>query len=233
MARRFVGVLVAAAFVVTLLGPATVVASDDPAADAALPLGEGGDALAVERLRPTVAAPGPAKGSDRSTEVPVDPAPREASREDVLEQSTRAAVYERVHDAPGATLADIADAVGVTKSTVRYHVRVLREAGLVDATEAAGALRVAPADADVDLVASLNAPGTGAVLDAVAEHEPATVSSIASSSDRAPSTVSHHLSTLEERELVERERDGEAVVTTLTDATRRAIESDQPTPADD
>ena len=233
MARRFVGALVVAAFVVTLLAPATTVAADDPSADAALTHGDGADALAVERLRPTVAVQSPARGSDRSVAAPAERAPRQADREDVLEQSTRAAVYERVHASPGASLADIADAVGVTKSTVRYHVRVLREAGLVDATEAAGALRVAPADADVELVASLNAPGTGPVLDAVAEHEPASVTELARATGRAPSTVSHHLSTLEERGIVERERVGEAVVTTLAPATRSELSPGLVASADD
>lgn len=233
MARRFVAALVVAAFVVTLLAPATVVAADAPSDDATLAHGEGADALAVERLRPTVAAPGPAKGGGRSSGSPVERAPREANREEVLEQPTRAAVYERVRDAPGATLAELADAVGVTKSTVRYHVRVLREAGLVDTAEAAGALRVAPADADVELVASLNAPGTGPVLDAVAEKEPASVTELARATGRAPSTVSHHLSTLEARGLVERERAGEAVVTTLAAATRSKLSAGSVASADD
>lgn len=233
MASRFVVALFVAAFVAALFVPATVAAADEPADDAALTLGDGVDAITIDRLRSTVATPTPARGGERSPGVPVERAPKEADRDGILEQSTRAAVYERVQESPGGTLADIADAVGVTKSTVRYHVRVLREAGLVDATEAAGALRVAPADADVELVASLNAPGTGAVLDAVAEQEPVSVTELAESTDRAPSTVSHHLSTLEERGLVERERVGESVVTTLAPTTRAALTPEPPVPADD
>ena len=233
MASRVVLALLAAAFVAALFVPATVAAADEPADDAALTLGDGVDAISIDRLRTTVTTPAPARGGERSPGVPLDRAPREVDREELLGQPTRAAVYDRVHEAPGETLSDIADAVGVTKSTVRYHVRVLREAGLVDATEAAGALRVAPADADVELVASLNAPGTGAILDAVAEHEPVSVTELAEATDRAPSTVSHHLTTLEERGFVERERAGESVVTTLAPATRAALTAERPVPADD
>ena len=232
MASRFVLALLAVAFVAALFVPATVVAADEPADDAALTLGDGVDAIGIDRLRTTVTTPAPARGGERSPDVPLDRAPTAVDREELLAQSTRAAVYERIHESPGETLSGIVDAVGVTKSTVRYHVRVLREAGLVEATEAAGALRVAPADANVELVAVLNAPGTGAVLGAVAEQEPVSVTDLAESTDRAPSTVSHHLSTLEERGLVERERAGESVVTTLAPATRAALTPDQPVPAD-
>lgn len=233
MASRFALALLAIAFVAALFVPATVAAADEPADDAALTLGDGVDAIGIDRLRTTVTTPTPARGGEGSPNVPLDRAPRGVDREQLLAQSTREAVYERIHESPGETLSGIADVVGVTKSTVRYHVRVLRDAGLVEATEAAGALRVAPADANVELVAVLNAPGTGAVLEAVAEHEPVSVTDLAESTDRAPSTVSHHLSTLEGRGLVERERAGESVVTRLAPATRAALAPDQPVPADD
>ncbi|PSP92335.1 hypothetical protein BRC84_06270 [Halobacteriales archaeon QS_1_68_44] len=115
----------------------------------------------------------------------------------VLEQSTRAAAFSAIERTPGKSLEAIAATVGVTKSTVRYHVEVLCDAGR-----------------------------------AVARHEPASVTAVAEATDRAPSTVSHHLSALEERGYVERERAGEAVMTTLSPATWRAL-ADDPTPADD
>ena len=150
----------------------------------------------------------------------------------VLEQSTRAAVFSAIERTPGQGLEAIAAAVGVTKSTVRYHVEVLCDAGLAETAVVAGTLRVAPAEADAELAATLGADSTGSVLRAVARHEPASVTAVAEATDRAPSTVSHHLSALEERGYVERERTGEAVVTTLSPATRRAM-TDDPVPADD
>lgn len=229
MASRFVASLFAVALLVTLFPPVSLAAGEGPSDDGTVAAPIDADALVVDRLRPTVASPSQARDAER-------PGDRPLQRDDadgVLEQPTRAAVYRAVRDAPGGTLHGIADAVGVTKSTARYHAGVLREAGLVDAARVSGALRFAPADADVELHAVLRADATGAVLDAVARHEPASVTELARATDRAPSTVSHHLSSLEERGLVERERAGETVVTTLAPATRSAMPADGAATADD
>lgn len=152
--------------------------------------------------------------------------------EGVLEQPTRAAVYEAIESSPGTSLSAVAAAVGVAKSTVKYHVGVLRDAGLVDGTTVAGTDRFAPADVDAELAGVLGADATAAVLRAVAAHEPAATATVAAATDRAVSTASHHLSRLEERGVIERERAGEAVVATLAPATRRAL-TDDATAADD
>jgi predicted transcriptional regulator len=136
----------------------------------------------------------------------------------------RPAAYGAIEASPGTDLDSIATSVGVTKSTVRYHVGVLREADLVAATEVAGSLRFAPAETNVELAGILEAEATSAVLTAVAANEPASVRTVATAADRAPSTASYHLSSLEERGFVERERRGEAVVTMLSERTRSAIE---------
>jgi len=201
----------------TLLAPPVAGGADAADEVVALSTGDGGfDGPTLDRLR--LAAPTGSLGR--------------IDTDGVLEQSTRAAVFSAVERTPGESLEAIAAAVGVTKSTVRYHVEVLCDAGLVETAVVAGTLRVAPAEADAELAATLGADSTGSVLRAVARREPASVTTVAEATGRAPSTVSHHLSTLEERGLVERERAGEAVVTTLSPATRRAL-ADDPTPADD
>lgn len=124
---------------------------------------------------------------------------------------------------PGFNYAELAKAADVTKSTARYHVRVLRDAGLVEITDVAGTIRVSPAEADAELAGILRSESVGSVLTSVAEEEPASVTTLADATGRALSTVSHHLSSLESRGYVDRERTGEAVVTTLTPETRRSI----------
>jgi DNA-binding transcriptional ArsR family regulator len=230
MASRFAAALFVAALLVTLFLPAGVAAAGAAEDDGTVAAATDADALVVDRVRTNVAAPRHARDAERADGRPSDGPVRREDADGVLEQPTRAAVYRAIRDGPGATLNRIADSVGVTKSTVRYHARMLREAGLVDATEVSGALRYAPADADVELHAALNADGTGAVLEAVADREPASVTELARATDRAPSTVSHHLSALEERGLVERERAGERVVTTLSGT---AMPPDDAAPADD
>ena len=141
----------------------------------------------------------------------------------LLEQPTRERVYATIEATPGLSVGEITDAVPVTRSTVRYHVRILREAGTLEAASVAGTLRFAPNGTDAEVAATLQSGPTRAVVEAVAEDEPASVTEIAEATDRAPSTVSHHLSTLEASGIVDRERDGEAVLTTLTAETRNAI----------
>jgi DNA-binding transcriptional ArsR family regulator len=154
--------------------------------------------------------------------------PRAASRTDpegVLEQPTREGIYASVRESPGIGLGELVETVPVTRSTVRYHLRILREAGLVESATVAGTLRFSPSGTDAGLAGALSAGPTRAIVDAVAEHEPASVTAVAEATNRAPSTVSHHLGRLEERGVVDRERTGEAVVTTLSAETKAAVGS--------
>lgn len=208
MPRRFtVAVCVLALFLTVLVAPvsAATPGSGGVGLDAAVP--DGSDAHVLDRLQAATSSIGVHR----------------TDADGILEQSTRAAIYAALQESPGASLAGLAAAVGVTKSTVRYHVDVLRRAGLVDTTEVGGETRVATADRDIEVAAATSAEATGRILEAVAEHEPASVTDVATAADRAPSTVSHHLAALAERDIVERERVGEAVLTTLLPATRAAM----------
>lgn len=210
MNRRTVSVALAVVLLVSLLAPATLsAATTTSGTDAVVSTGSAADASTLDRLRAVVASTGLSR----------------ADVDDVLDQPTRAAIFDAIETSPGSTLTALAGVVGVAPSTVRYHVRRLRDAGLVDATELGGSTRFAPAGVDVDLAAALSEPSTAAVLDAVSRHEPASVTAIAADTERAPSTVSHHLSNLECRGLVERERVGEAVLTSLAPSVRDAIDA--------
>lgn len=207
MLRRLVVSLVALCLVVSIVPVGGAVAEPATASATGVPAAGAGIDLLADRLRVGTASSGPSR----------------ADTDGVLEQPTRAAVYAAVGDAPGATIDELADDVDVTGSTVRYHVDVLRAAGLVETAEISGVTRVSTAEIDAETAGFLRADATGAVLDAVEGNEPASVSTLAEATDRALSTVSHHLSTLESRGLVDRERAGEAVVTTLTPETRAAM----------
>lgn len=218
MVRRYVVTAFALVVLLTLLvgtAGAGTVDSGDVGLSAVGDDGE--DAHVLERLRASTSSV----------------TPNRLDADGVLEQSTRAEIYRALRESPGASLAGLATVVGVTKSTVRYHVDVLRRAGIVDTAEIAGEIRVAASDGDVEVAAARSADATGRILDAVAEHEPASVTAIASATDRAPSTVSHHLAALEERGIVERERAGEAVLTTLAPSARAAMSTEEPLVADD
>lgn len=208
MDSRFVVALVVAALLGWLVVPGAVASASAPGGvDVVVAGGSGIDATALDRVRAGVVGNGLSR----------------VDTDGVLEQSTRADIYAAIERTPGVALDEIAATVGVAKSTARYHVNVLRGAGLVDAAIVAGAHRFAPAEADAEVAAALRADATGPVLRAVARNEPASVTDVAVSTDRAASTVSHHLSALEARGLVERERVGESVATSLAPATRDAL----------
>jgi DNA-binding transcriptional ArsR family regulator len=63
----------------------------------------------------------------------------------------------------------------------------------------------------------------GARLDGSRRYFPATGATLAEATGRDPSTVSHHLSTLADEGLVERRREGRAVVNTLTPAAEETV----------
>lgn len=137
---------------------------------------------------------------------------------DPLDNDVRRAIYEAVRDAPGAYPVELAEITDIPRSTIRYHVRILEEEGLVFGEKIRGKHRYFPHEADdtdVALTAALAEDATAAVLDAVARHEPASVSTLADHLDRAASTVSHHLDRLDEDGLVERSREGGAVLTRI------------------
>lgn len=145
---------------------------------------------------------------------------------DPMDHETRREIYETVVSTPGIHLAGVADSIGVPASTVTYHSRVLDAEGLVDVHRMRGRTRLFPVsltDTPPALDAALAEPSTAAVLLAVRRHEPASVSTLAASLDRATSTVSHHLRRLATDDLVVRERDGEAVVSSLAPEVRETL----------
>lgn len=175
---------------------------------------------------------GSAGGAPARPDVPDRPQSGESGRGasgddgDPLDSEVRRAIYGHVRDSPGTYPAAVVEATGVTLSTVRYHLRVLGEAGLVEEEAIGGRRRLYPAGSDRRaLAAAMADEATASVLRALARSGPATVSELADRVDRAPSTLSHHLSRLEDEGLVVRERDGVAVVTRLAPAVRAELDA--------
>lgn len=123
-----------------------------------------------------------------------------------LENEIRERVFHHVRSTPGAHIAAITDGTEVPRSTVRYHLRVLEDEGLIDGATIRGRHRYAPVETDLELAAALHDEPTRAVLEAVGRFEPVSVTGIAEEIERAPSTVTHHLDQLERAGLLTRER---------------------------
>ncbi|WP_231187030.1 helix-turn-helix domain-containing protein [Haladaptatus sp. DYF46] len=143
-----------------------------------------------------------------------------------LDNVTRAKIFATVGDEPGLSLSALSERTEIPRSTVRYHVRILEEEGLVETATVRGKRRVHPAGNDnPELAASLSDDSTAELLETVARDGPASVSDLADALDRTPGTVSYHLERLADDGLIERERAGNAVVTTLTDGVAAAMET--------
>jgi predicted transcriptional regulator len=154
--------------------------------------------------------------------------------DDLLANDVRRSLYDAVGDRPGLSVAAHAEALGVSASTVRYHVRVLERADGVRTELDRGRRRLYPVEfrrggatgpGDA-LAAALADEGAAAVLRAVERRGPASVSTVAHGTDRALSTVSHHLDRLEADGLIERDRRGRHVLVSLTDGAAAGLDGD-------
>ncbi|WP_252700919.1 metalloregulator ArsR/SmtB family transcription factor [Natronosalvus vescus] len=160
---------------------------------------------------------------------------------DPLENDRRKEIFDAVTAEPGLYLSEVSDHSDVPLSTVRHHVRILEEENIVTSIKVDGKRRYFPIDADdVELHAALAEPTRRRLLEELATLGQAPNGQLADALDRDPSTISHHLSKLEESGLVVREREGRSVVNELSPAATTALldaeasqPRPQPVPADD
>ncbi|PSP57437.1 hypothetical protein BRC82_00340 [Halobacteriales archaeon QS_1_67_19] len=143
---------------------------------------------------------------------------------DPLSNETRVALYEEIEQSPGGYLSEICDRTGVAVSTARHHLDVLEAEGLVTTAKVRGKRRYYPAHVEnAAVVTALEDESTAAILRALARVGACHGGRLADELDRDPSTISHHLSWLEDAELIERERDGRAIVNRLAPAVDRTL----------
>lgn len=144
--------------------------------------------------------------------------------DDPLDHEMRADLFDIIESQPGAYLSELATATDAPLSTVRYHLKVLEQQAVVTPVKIRGKRRYFPGNEPADeLAAALTEDGPADVLRALAREGPSSVSALADAVDRDPSTVTHHLTRLEESGLVERERAGQAVENRLAPAVEATL----------
>lgn len=149
------------------------------------------------------------------------------SADDPLEHETRAQLYECICDSPGTYLSEIKDETNLTMGTARYHLRILEFENLIVSEQIRGRRRYVPVGtAWAELEAALQDDSTAQILEALVNHGPDSVSGLAEHLDRDPSTITHHLDRLASDGIVERERDGRAVLNKLAEEAQIVLEEE-------
>lgn len=134
-----------------------------------------------------------------------------------LDHAIRAQLFRQIVDAPGTYLSEASDNAGVPISTARHHFRILEAEHLVTGSTIRGKRRYFPIGTDdTALAAALADEAPAAALRTLFQLGPSSVTALADELDRDVSTLTHHLKRLEEAGLVEREREGRAVVNRLS-----------------
>ena len=143
---------------------------------------------------------------------------------DPLDHETRQSLFEAVERSPGVNLSTLADESDASLSTVRHHLRILEKEHLLVSERIRGQRRYFPSnESDPALLAALDDTATQPILRELAQSGSASVSDLADALGRDPSTISHHVSRLEDDGLVERERDGRSVQNRLSAAAERVL----------
>jgi len=143
---------------------------------------------------------------------------------DPLDHDVRASLFESVERAPGINLSELDARADVSLSSVRHHLRILEEENLIVGERIRGERRYfLSTESEPELVAALDDTATAPILRVLAASGPASVSELAEELGRDPSTISHHVSRLEDDGLVERERDGQSVQNSLVPVVERVL----------
>ncbi|WP_276271217.1 winged helix-turn-helix transcriptional regulator [Haloarcula litorea] len=135
---------------------------------------------------------------------------------DPLEHETRESLHERIAENPGTYVAELARRTDTHVSTVRYHVRVLVDEGLVERRSERGRTHLSPAGSDDGPAPAVEDGTRRSILDSLAQQGAATGEELSERLDLSKSTLSYHLQRLADDGLIAREEAGREVVNVLT-----------------
>ncbi|WP_254761534.1 winged helix-turn-helix transcriptional regulator [Natrinema marinum] len=145
-------------------------------------------------------------------------------REPELELRSRRAIYQHVRANPGVHFRGLLDDLEYAQGTLQYHLRWLEKRGLVDVSDDGKYTRYYPAEefdeADRAVMNALRREYARRIVAHLAVEGALSTAELSERLDRSPSTVSWHLSKLEEADLVTKERQGRSVAYELRDPER-------------
>ncbi|MFB6130027.1 MAG: winged helix-turn-helix transcriptional regulator [Salinigranum sp.] len=143
---------------------------------------------------------------------------------DEPELESRRRIYALVEDNPGIHFRGILDRVDYAQGTLQYHLKHLADDGLVEVSEDGKFTRYYPTDefteADQTVMNALRRTYSRRIIAHLLSDGPLTTSDLSDRLDKSSSTISWHLSKLDEAGLLTRERDGVSVYYSLADPDR-------------
>ena len=140
------------------------------------------------------------------------------------ELESRRRIYRLVEDNPGIHFREVLARLDYAQGTVQYHLRRIADEGLIDVADDGQYTRYYPAasftEADREVMAALRRTYSRRIIAYLLADGPLTTSELADRVEKAPSTVSWHLSKLHDSGLVTKERAGVSVEYALADPDR-------------
>lgn len=143
-----------------------------------------------------------------------------------LDLPSRREIFQHVSENPGVHFRGLLEALDYAKGTLQYHLRWLEDEALLESSDDGKFTRYYAADtfdeADQAVMNALRRKVARRVVAHLATDGPLSTTELSERVEKSASTVSWHLSNLEEADLVSSERDGRSVAYELDDPDRVA-----------
>ncbi|WP_265108277.1 winged helix-turn-helix transcriptional regulator [Halosolutus halophilus] len=148
----------------------------------------------------------------------------DSDEESALELRSRRTIYQHVRANPGIHFRALLDDLEYAQGTLQYHLRWLENRALLEESDDGKYTRYYPAEtfdeADQAVMNALRREYARRIVAHLAVEGALSTAELSERLDRSPSTVSWHLSKLEDADLVTKERRGRTVAYELYDPER-------------
>jgi len=141
-----------------------------------------------------------------------------------LDLQSRRTIYQYVRDNPGSHFRALLEDLEYAQGTLQYHLRWLEDQGLLEESDDGKFTRYYPAEefdeVDQAVMNALRREYARRIVAHLAVEGALSTADLSDRLERSPSTVSWHLSKLEDADLVTKERQGRSVEYELRDPER-------------
>ncbi len=138
-----------------------------------------------------------------------------------LELESRRKIYKGIEDNPGINFRGLLDMLDYAQGTLQYHLDWLEKNGIVDVSKDGKYTRYYPSESfekiDQNVMNALRRKYSRRIIAYLISKGSMSTSELTECIDKSKSTISWHLSKLNEEGLVEKERKGRSVQYSLVD----------------